>query len=265
MISRVMLQYLYRSFHIHSVLNELDLRVIDLLFRLSTDSIYAVVRKEAQTQLLSVLSNFPYSTLRIVPRLSELLEKNNQQLLSHDQLKGCLYLLRGSNTQESIMVKQNWQVLSALWPVVFQCQHFEKPSIQALLDKIYIKTNKEFDSFDNRVEFSKKAVEAAFDLNDGLKTKLEASNENRLVRFREKCNRDKQTISELMSKLVRISRESQFLWKNQATCFGALMFLLSSCETDSSLLSEECVRLIVDSLINENIKVRKVSEFQVLI
>lgn len=101
LITRVSLQYKFRTFHIHTQLSELDLKVLHVLFKLSTNSIYAVVRKDAQTQLFSVLAHFPYSTLRIVPQLVALLEKSDQALpeearLTHDQLKGCLYLLRGS-------------------------------------------------------------------------------------------------------------------------------------------------------------------------
>ncbi len=100
LITRVALQYKFRTFHIHTILNELDLKVLQVLFKLSTHSIYAVVRRDAQTQLFSVLAHFPYSTLKIVPMLVELLQKSDQALpeesrLTHDQLKGCLYLLRG--------------------------------------------------------------------------------------------------------------------------------------------------------------------------
>lgn len=100
LVIRVTLQYKFRSFHIHTMLNELDLRVIETLFKLATGSIYAVVRKDAQTQLFSVLAHFPYSTLVVVPRLVEMLSRcdasvSEELRLTHDQLKGCLYLLKG--------------------------------------------------------------------------------------------------------------------------------------------------------------------------
>ena len=111
-----------------------------------------MVRKDAQAQLFSIISHFPYSSLLIVPKLVELLSKSDENLpveerLTHDQLKGCLYLLRGNSMQESLMIKQNWQVISSLWPALFKCQHFEKPTIQLLLDSIFVKNNKDFDSF----------------------------------------------------------------------------------------------------------------------
>ena len=254
LIQRVQLQYMYRHFHIHSILNEVDFRVINLLVKLSIDSVYAVVRKECQTQLFSILSHFPYSSLLVVPKIASMLNKSSEKEITHDQLKGCLYLLRGNSVQESIMIKPNWKVLGIIWPAIFKCQHYEKPSIQTLLDKINFKTNKEFDSFDNRVEFSANAVDSAYELDDSLR----AQSETRLVTFKRRSANDNAIIASVISKLVKISRESQLLWKNQATSFGTIMYLISSCENEKSLLTEECVQLIIDSLVSENIKVRRV-------
>ena len=147
LIQRIMLQYKFRSFHIHTRLNELDVRIIELLFRLSTDSIYAIVRKDAQAQLFSLLAHYPYSSLLLAPKLVDLLNRcnsnagdgNDESKIEHDQLKGCLYLLSGNSVNESLMVKQNWRIISAVWPALFRCQQFEKPSIQTLLDRIYFK------------------------------------------------------------------------------------------------------------------------------
>lgn len=88
-----MLQYQYRTFYIHTRLNDLDLRIVDVLFRLSTNSIYAVVRRDAQTQLFSLLAHYPYSTSVIVPGIVDLLRAYNDETdatvksAKHDQLK----------------------------------------------------------------------------------------------------------------------------------------------------------------------------------
>ena len=100
LITRIALQYKFRTFHIHTTLNELDLKIIEVLFKLSTNSNYAMVRKDAQSQLFSIVSHYPYSSLLLVPKLVTLLEKCDESLpeenrLTHDQLKGCLYLLKG--------------------------------------------------------------------------------------------------------------------------------------------------------------------------
>ena len=258
-----MLQYKFRSFHLHTTLNELDMRVFEVLFNLSTNSIYAVVRKEAQTQLFSIMSHFPYSTLIIVPKLVELLNRSDESLavevrLTHDQLKGCLYLLRGNSMQESLMIKQNWHVISAIWPALFKCQYFEKPSVQDLLDKIYVKTNKDFDSFENRIQFNEQVLSRAYELNSASLKIYGGDSEKRLARFKDTCRVETEMIATLMGQLIRIARESQLLWKNQATCFGSILFLLNSCEFESSLLTVECIQLFVDSLVHENINIRKV-------
>ncbi len=169
LIQRVMLQYQFRTFYMYTKLNQVDVRIIQLLFKLSVDSVYAVVRKEAQSKLFTLLSHYPYSSQIIVPKIVALLnrcskEASDSERLTHEQLKGCLYLLKGNNLQDSLMVKQNWNVLSEIWPALFKCQNFEKPSVQVLLDKIYFNANKDHDSFDNRVRLSDQCVALALDM-----------------------------------------------------------------------------------------------------
>ncbi len=234
-----------------------------MLLKLSLNSSYAVVRKDAQSQLFSIVSHFPYSSLVVIPHLVEMLAKSDAKLpeserLSHDQLKGVLYLLKGNSMQESFMIKQNWQVISSLWPTLFNCQHFEKPSIQELLDSIFVKTNKDFDSFENRIQFSDKCVEAVCSL-DSRASAL-ARDPGRLDGFNKRCDEETRMTRGLMADLIRIAKESQLLWKNQTTSFGSVLFLLNSCEVDKDLLSEECIQLYVDSLVHENISIRKVRE-----
>jgi hypothetical protein len=62
-----------------------------------------------------------------------------------------------------------------------------------------------------------------------------------------------------MLKLIKITQESQLLWKNQATSLGSILFLLNSCKTHKQLLTIECVNLFVDSLVHENINVRRIA------
>ncbi|CAF0770306.1 unnamed protein product [Brachionus calyciflorus] len=260
LITRVMLQYQYRTFYIHTRVNQLDLKIINILFRLSVDSVYATVRKDAQTQLFSLLSHYSYSNLILVPKLVDMLNKCNltdENKLTHDQLKGCLYVLSGNNYQDSLMIKQNWYVLSQIWPVLLRCQNYDKPSIQSQLDKIYLRLDKDFDSFENRFKLNDKIVQLAFDLSP--QTKLNFNNQKRLDVFNIKSLQDNHMISDLMTNLIQISRESTLNWKNQSTSYGSIMYLLYSCQNDPNLLTPECVDLFVDSLIHENIHVRKLA------
>jgi hypothetical protein len=259
LVQRVMLQYKFRSFHVHTILNEVDLRIIDLLFKLSVDSIYANVRKDSQSQLFSLLSHFPYSSLLIVPNIVSLLQKAEKNELTHEQLKGCLYLIRGNGMQETMTIKQNWDVINALWPILFKFQQFEKPSIQALLDKIYLKTNKDYDSFDNRIKLDDKIVGIAFELKPLLNIELKKNESKRLERFNKIKDKENSIIKSLMNQMTKIASDPQLLWKNQPTIFGSILFLLNACELEKSLLTGDCVQLYVDSLINENINVRRVS------
>lgn len=261
-----MLQYQYRTFYVHTRLNELDKRIIDVLFRFSTDSIYAIVRRDAQSQLFSLLAHFPYSTSVIVPGLVGLLRAHNEETdaeaksARHDQLKGCLYLLLGNSVQDSLMIKQNWSILSVLWPQVFKCQSFEKPTIQSLLEKIHAKTDKDFDSFDNRVQFGDELVKLAVHM-----ARLDTHNDptvdgtNRLERFELRVANETAMIAELLDQLLKIAKQQSLLhWKNQANSFHAILFLLHNCVRTKSLLSAELVQLFVDSLLSENANVRKV-------
>lgn len=263
LIPRVMLQYQYRTFYIHTKLNKLDLRIIEILFRLSTESLYAMVRKDSQSQLFSLISHYPYSSLIIVPKVVELLNRSNEpdesKRLGHDQLKGCLYVLSGNNFQDSLMIKQNWKVIGSIWPALFKCQQFEKPSVQALLDKIYSKADKDFDSFDNRIPISENLLKSCYNLSYEVREIYEANDTKRLSVFNARCATERNQIKELMNNLVNIARESQLSWKNQATSFGAILYLLNSCVLDKKLLSVECVQLFVDSFVHENINVRKIA------
>ena len=124
-------------------MNDLDLKLIDSLFKLSTSS-YSEVRKEGQAQLFNLLAHYPYAYLVLTPKIKSLLTNEN---INHDALKGCLYIIKGNSLQSSFMVKQNWNIISELWPALFQCKYYEKPSIQKLLDNIFENTNKNFDTF----------------------------------------------------------------------------------------------------------------------
>lgn len=263
LIFRVMLQYQYRTFYLHTRLNELDMRIIDVLFRLSTNSLYAVVRRDAQSQLFSLLAHYPYSTSIIVPGIVDLLRAHNEETdaeaksARHDQLKGCLYLLLGNSVQDSLMIKQNWSILSVLWPQVFKCQSFEKPSIQTLLEKIHAKTDKDFDSFDNRAKFSDELVQFAARM---AHLETLASSSDRLERYEKRTRQETDIIAQLLDQLLKIAKQqSQLHWKNQANSFHAILFLLHNCVRTKSLLSAELVQLFVDSLLSDNACVRKIS------
>jgi hypothetical protein len=132
--------------------------------------------------------------------------------------------------------------------------------VQILLEKIYLKLNKNFDSFDNLTKLSDAAYKAAIKLSPSIASKyLNTNDDDRLNFFYHRAKQDILIIKALMKDLIDISIEAQSSWRNQAASYASILFLLNSCEKDSSILSLDCVKLYLDSLIHDNIKVRKVS------
>ena len=259
LIQNVMLHYQYRSFHIHTQLNALDLRIIHTLFRLATDSMYVIVRLDAQNQLFTLMSQYPYSNLTIVPAIVEMLNRcsfenqANENTLTHNQLKGCLYIL-----ENSLIIEQDWDVISSIWPALLQCQDFDKSSTQLLLYNIYNKGYMGLNSFDNRVQMSDNVLHLVYAHSSEIKSKYANDESSRLAKFAERVARENDLIQKCMTVLVRIANDSQLVLKNQFYRYAAFLFLLNSCKLEKKLLSAECVQLFVDSLVSENISVRTI-------
>lgn len=157
------------------------------------------------------------------------------------------------------MIKQNWHVIGTIWPVFLKCQDFEKPSIQALLDKIYYKANKDYDSFDNRIALTSNVIRLVFEMSHELKLKYEHNESLRTQLFCERAVIENGLVARFMRDLIKIASESKLVWKNQVIRYVAFLFILNSCVLEKSLLTPECVQLFVDSLVHENITVRKIA------
>jgi proteasome activator subunit 4 len=220
-------------------------KIIELLFKLSTSS-YSEVRKEGQAQLFNLLAHYPFSYLTLTPKIKDLLTNEN---VNHDSLKGCLYVLKGNSLQSSFMVKHNWQIISQLWPALFQCKYYEKPSIQKLLDNIYENTNKNFDTFSYTTRLEESSLKIALNL-----YKIENVDDKRLVIFEKRIEDLRVLINNLVYKIIEITKQIQSKWKTQAICFGTLIFLLHP----FGKLNSDYVKIFVESLVHENIVMRKV-------
>ena len=258
-IRRVNLQYMYRCFHLHISLIDLDFKSINILTNLSINSLFEIVREEARVHLFELLGQFPYSALTILPTIVKFLNKtsNDSKKSTKEQLEGCLLLLKGNNKQTSMLIKQNWFILSKLWPSLFKCKNFDKESIQALLDKIFFNANLNFNSFDNRVRLSENLVNMAFELYSYAADSY-SSDELRLKLYNQKCNYENHLISKLMEDLIYIAKDSSITWKNQEISLFSLIFLLNSCESHKKLLTYDCVELFVSCLVHENVNLRRV-------
>jgi hypothetical protein len=235
-IQKVMAKYRTRSAHLHTILNISDVQVIDTLFRLSTESIYSSVRATAQKHLLSLLGQYNCSFNLLVPKLVKILKRSEDNKLTHDQLKGCLHLIES----DSFVIKENWPVLSELWPLLFKFQKFQKPSIQQLLDTIHIKICDNFETFNNCTQLSDSIVKMAIQMAVDSKSASLISNEeitNRLDWFKIKFKTENESISNLMVSLIRLADDLSI---NQPHLIYNLNgMLLDSCRTDKSLLTHK--------------------------
>jgi proteasome activator subunit 4 len=121
---------------------------LSLLVKLAT-SAYADTRVRAQQVLDMFLSNVPYSFRLIVDQVLDIIK--NQKNVSHEEFKGALYILINGK-RRAIVLKQDWETLLKIWPVILRAQHSEKPSIIALFDVIVATIAESFESF--QVKFS---------------------------------------------------------------------------------------------------------------
>ena len=251
-----MLQYNYRPFHLHTQLNKLDAEIIDLLVDLSINSDYETVRDEARTNLFYILAQYPYSVSTIVPKLVQVLEQaileRDDGGLEKEQLEGCLLLLLGNNRKGCLLITQNWEILAKIWPALFRCKYFEQETIRKLLDHIYNHTNQSFESFNNQSSLSDSAMESAIKISP-----ISKSNSG-ILTLKEKSDKEKRIIADLINDLIQIAKDPQIMWKNQEISLFSLIYLLNSCKMYPDLLSVELVKLFTNSLIHENVNIRKV-------
>lgn len=252
-----MLQYEFRCFHLYTTLSELDYEAISILVNLSINSLYQVVREEARTQLFELLGQFQYSILTILPIIVKFLNRSNSdKKITKDQLEGCLLLLKGNSVQTSLLIKQDWHILSKLWPSLFRCKFLEHETIQELLDSIFFNTNLNFNSFDNQICLSDQTISSAYEL---CSSNTFATDELRLKLFKQKCSYENHTISKLMDDLVDIVNDSSSCHKSKEISLFSLIFLLDSCQKNARLLSPKCVELFAKNLLNENQNFRRIS------
>lgn len=262
LIRRITLQYNYRSFHIHTQLNELDLETLNILTNLAIYSAYQIVREEARSNIYFVIAQYPYSALKLVPKLTDILERNNsekktEKRLSKEQMEGCLLLLNGNSEQASFLLKKNWSVMANIWPALFRCKNFEKEDMNQLLDAIYNKTNENYESYNNTVKFNPKSLITSYILNPTLAAQFTDS--SHLQKFEKFAANEKLIVSGIMQSLIAISSDSKTVLKNQRISLFSLIYLFNSCQRSPDLLTTECVKLFVDMLVHENINFRMVS------
>jgi len=263
LIRRLNLHYTYRSFHIHTQLNQQDLLITEFLSDLAINSAFEIVRKEARDSLYSIFSQYPYSGLTLLPVLIKQLERNNGEKtrLTKDQLEGVLLLLNGNSQASSFLLKQSWSVAGQIWPVLFRLRHFEKETdLTRLLDAIYEKTNNTYESFDNSTRLSSKAVINAFLMCPSLASAYkDAPDDLRLKAFMANTLVDRKAITSIQASLIASAGDTKLAIKNQRISLFSLIYLFGPFRSSPDLLTADCVRLFVDCLVHENVMFRQIS------
>jgi proteasome activator subunit 4 len=128
-----------------------------LLVKLAT-SMYADTRIRAQQVLDMFLSQVPYSFRLIVDQVLDIIK--NQKNVSHEEFKGALYILINGK-RRAIVLKQDWETLLKIWPVMLRQQHSEKPSIIALFDVIVHTIAESFESFQVKFTLPESVMKSA--------------------------------------------------------------------------------------------------------
>ena len=200
--------------------------------------------------------------MKLVSKLTDILERNNNEKksdkkLTKEQMEGCLLLLNGNSQQASFLLKQNWSVMSNIWPALFKCKNFEKEDMNQLLDAIYNKTNENYESYNNTVNINPKAIITSYILHPGLVTQF--SDKSHLEKFDKFVANEKTIITGIMHSLIAISSDPKTVLKNQRISLFSLIYLLNSCQRSPDLLTSECVKLFVETSVHENINFRMVS------
>ncbi|XP_043232367.1 proteasome activator complex subunit 4B-like isoform X2 [Amphibalanus amphitrite] len=105
--------------------------VIHDVFKLAINH-YSYVRQVAQSVLFRCVSHCQQALLVLWPLLVEMLGKPD---ITHEQLKGLLYVVIGPGMQ-SLLSVQEWDMAEALWPALVTCASSEKDSIVVLIEKL---------------------------------------------------------------------------------------------------------------------------------
>ena len=261
-IDRAFLQHETRLLErCHVQLTSAHVQVYYNLLKLAT-SHYSSVRSHAQSTLLKCTQNFAHSYKVLMPTLIRSLQQN-EDVVSHEQFKGTLYVLLGSK-QRTLLVKHCWQILRQLYPVLVGTRHSEKPSISKLLDQIMASIHQHFDTFtlsldipDNVIEYSKRIFDTKTQMTleecpDNIKIEngrqsLALNNSNNIKEYHALLD----ALCDLIEAQAKDQRDLH--WRKNEM---ALTMLFRLTRHDQPLPSR-VVKIIVRNLIDEHLTVRK--------
>ncbi|XP_034834096.1 proteasome activator complex subunit 4-like isoform X1 [Maniola hyperantus] len=233
------------------------LQALDALYELSINT-YSTVRVLAQIGLYWMLSHFPYSYRALVPKLVALLAKGGEGDEWHARHKGALHIILYPK-QGPMIAKQDWDVVRTLWPAILKAPLSEKPSIQRLEQAFSDCLHRQFPAVNTRLTISDGAIEAAqnllpkAELNDlEFKAMLDKAVEKELAT----SDRTEKVYNELIEELVDIAETPNVQWRR----LELAMQMLTYCPLVQTPYPPSAVRLVVRSLLHDDIAVRRTAQ-----
>ncbi|XP_059053279.1 proteasome activator complex subunit 4-like [Achroia grisella] len=235
--------------------------VLHALFDLSV-YVYTSVRILAQIRMYWMLGHFPYSYRLLLPRVSRLLreevggEEAGEE--GHARHKGVLCVLLGPRAGP-LAAKHDWEVVRVLWPAILNAPLSEKPSI-VRLEQLFIEClHRHFPAVNTRLTMSQAAIDSAkrlltdAQLADPVFTEQLAGAVDRELA---NSNKTEKLYLELINELVDIAEAPNVVWRR----LELVMHMLSFCPSIQIEYPTKAVKLMVNSLLHDNITVRRIAQ-----
>lgn len=224
-------------------------QVVSDIFNLSV-SRYSDVRALAQDLLLKIGTRAcPDSHSLIVPKIVECLQDSPG--ISHQQLKGALYLICG----EKYGFFYNWDNANKILPALVRAQHSDKPSVVELLKDLTVKSNRTYTEFALYSLPVRPAIIPAC-----LQSKLTGMEveDNDIVPDQMMTMENPQYL-ELELTLCRLVQEGNLHWRHSQMAIGMLLTIM----LPHHVPPEPVVRMWLDCMLHDDRTIRLIA-FQAL-
>eukprot|EP00092_Neocalanus_flemingeri_P031411 GFUD01034116.1.p1 GENE.GFUD01034116.1~~GFUD01034116.1.p1 ORF type:complete len:1998 (+),score=527.07 GFUD01034116.1:71-6064(+) len=239
--------------------------IYDDLLLLATNH-YSEVRIKGQEVLGRGMKHFSHSYQLLVPKLVELLKKDEN--ISHEQFKGALYVILGSKGK-SLLTKHNWETFAALCPAVIEASHSEKPSIIKVFSALQETVVHHLETITINFAMPDKVAQQALHLWDkvenqnNLKLTLNPSlpkpSEQEILDGQKHMDENNIKASNvfavIVDKLCSQLESGKLHWRH----YNAGVSILAVLTRYDKKMPARAVKIMVNNLIHDNIVVRKTS------
>ncbi|CAI5451722.1 unnamed protein product [Caenorhabditis angaria] len=243
--------------------NEQHQRIYETLLKVAT-STYSENRAKAQSILLAKIRQHPYSYKRILDGILRFLDPENE--VTHEQLKGALYLLIDGKKQ-AIIIRMEFEQQAKIWPALVRVQHSEKPTIIALLENAqnlivdnYESYRLKYEWVDGQRETAKRLLMAADEcspLHDAnilkMPTKEQIDKYENLLE--EKFEYSLASYHNLIKRIYELACDPNLHWRPLDMAHS----MLSMQVRRDYPLPDEVIKMFVKLLINDTVKTRRIA------